>query len=130
MDEPGDTYFRTGRHYHRLRKLNCCVRDGNRCDLSDMVAGKDLTAGIAPPPGRLFGSGLTYLKACFFAKLSSDRFKIPRECEISTANLSPVSTGLLNGLPHLHVQPINLIVFQGAFVLETYEPLSRGGLHA
>jgi len=24
---------------------------------------------------------------------------------------------LLNGLPHLHVQPINLIVFQGAFVL-------------
>jgi len=37
---------------------------------------------------------------------------------------------LLNGLPHLHVQPINLIVFQGAFVLKTYEPLSRGGLHA
>ena len=26
----GDTYFRTGMHYHRLGKLNYCVRDGNR----------------------------------------------------------------------------------------------------
>jgi hypothetical protein len=26
----GNTYFRTGGHYHRLRKLNYCVRDGNR----------------------------------------------------------------------------------------------------
>jgi hypothetical protein len=40
--KPGDTYFHAGMHYHRLRKLNCCVRDGNRCDLSDMVAGKTL----------------------------------------------------------------------------------------
>src|SRR5262245_59156518 len=27
-------------HYHRLGKLNYCVRDGNRCFLSDMVTGK------------------------------------------------------------------------------------------
>jgi hypothetical protein len=26
----GDTYFRIGIHYHRLGKLNYCVRDGNR----------------------------------------------------------------------------------------------------
>lgn len=26
----GNTYFRTGGHYHRLRKLNYCVRNGNR----------------------------------------------------------------------------------------------------
>ena len=95
-----------------------------------MVAGKDLLASVSPPAGRLFGSGLTYLIDRFFAKLLSEIFRTRRECEISTANLSPVSTGLLNGLPHLHVQPINLIVFQGAFVLLTYEPLSRGGLHA
>lgn len=36
----GDTYFRTGRHYHRLWKLNYCVRNGNRCFLPDMVAKK------------------------------------------------------------------------------------------
>ena len=34
----GDTYFRAGGHYHRPGKLNYCVRDGNRCDLSGMVA--------------------------------------------------------------------------------------------
>ena len=27
-------------HYHRLGKLNCCVRDGNRCVLSDLITGK------------------------------------------------------------------------------------------
>ena len=34
----GDTYFRAGGHYHRPRKLNYCVRYGNRCDLSGVVA--------------------------------------------------------------------------------------------
>ena len=81
-----------------------------------MVAGKDLLTNVSPPAGRLFGSGLTDLKQCFFAKLILTYFRTRRECEISTANHSPVSTGLLNELPHLHVQPINLIVFQGAFV--------------
>ena len=26
----GNTYFHAGVHYHRLGKLDCCVRDGNR----------------------------------------------------------------------------------------------------
>ena len=30
VKKSGNTYFRTGGHYHRLRKLNYCVRDGNR----------------------------------------------------------------------------------------------------
>ncbi len=46
------------------------------------------------------------------------------------AKPSPVSTGLLNTLLCLHVQPINLVVFQGALVILTYESLSRVGLHA
>ncbi len=33
------------------------------------------------------------------------------------AKLLPVSTGKLNTLLCLHVQPINLIVFQGALVI-------------
>ena len=32
-------------HYHRLRKLNYCVRDGNRCGLSDVVTGNGTAAG-------------------------------------------------------------------------------------
>ena len=39
---PGDPYFRTFKHYHRLGKLNYCVRDGNRCGLSDNFTGKQL----------------------------------------------------------------------------------------
>ena len=37
---PAITYFRTGRHYHRPRELNCRVRNGNECDLPGKVTGK------------------------------------------------------------------------------------------
>ena len=36
---PAITYFRTGRHYHRLQELNCRVRNGNECGLLDIVTG-------------------------------------------------------------------------------------------
>src|SRR6056297_1957534 len=101
-------------HYHRLRKLNFCVRDGNRCDLSDMVAGKT-TGGIFRPTGRrLFGRS-----HCGSVWTVLER--IQSECKISMVKPSPVSTGKINTLPCLHVQPINLVVFYGALVLLTYE---------
>ena len=34
------TYFPAGQ-YHRRPRLNCCVRDGNRCDPWPMVTDKD-----------------------------------------------------------------------------------------
>ena len=37
--DPAITCFRTLRHYHRLWKLNGRVRNGNECDLPDMVTG-------------------------------------------------------------------------------------------
>ncbi len=46
---------------------------------------------------------------------SSEAIRYTLECGISVAKLSPVSIGLLNTLPCLHFQPINLVVFQGAF---------------
>jgi hypothetical protein len=45
--KPGDTYFRAGRHYHRPGKLNGCVRNGNRCFLSGMVARRGSQRGEA-----------------------------------------------------------------------------------
>ena len=36
-------------HYHRLGKLNYCVRDGNRCGLSDMFTGKEPDGPVDPP---------------------------------------------------------------------------------
>ena len=38
------------------------------------------------------------------------------------AKSSPFSIGLLNTLLRLHVQPINLVVFQGAFDLRLTNP--------
>lgn len=34
-------------HYHRLGKLNYCVRDGNRCGLYDKVTGNYLAAPLS-----------------------------------------------------------------------------------
>src|SRR6266576_462712 len=56
--KPGDTYFRAGRHYHRPGELNSCVRDGNRCFLSGMVARR----GSWPVTGTA-GGGLCYQSA-------------------------------------------------------------------
>jgi hypothetical protein len=57
--EPVDVFTSTGSykirryllsrllHYHRLKLLNFCVRDGNRCDQFDMFAGRDDTGLFA-----------------------------------------------------------------------------------
>lgn len=36
-------------HYHRLKVLNFCVRDGNRCDHFDMFTGRELAGLYALP---------------------------------------------------------------------------------
>ena len=38
------------------------------------------------------------------------------------AKLSSVSTGKLNTLPCLHIQPINLVVYQGTFAIKLTKP--------
>ena len=45
-----------------------------------------------------------------------------REHSIRVVKLSSVSTGLLNALLHVHVRPINLVVFQGTFGLNPTKP--------
>ena len=37
---PAITYFRACGHYHELSELNCRVRNGNECFLTDIVTGK------------------------------------------------------------------------------------------
>ena len=39
-------------HYHRLGKLNYCVRYGNRCFLSDIVTGKYPSGPVKARPGK------------------------------------------------------------------------------
>ena len=40
-------------YYHRLRKLNYCIRDGNRCDLSDIFTG-NATVRFSPHGYRIY----------------------------------------------------------------------------
>ena len=46
----------------------------------------------------------------------------PREHLIRVVKLSSVSTGWLSALLHVHVRPINLVVFQGTFGLNPTKP--------
>ena len=42
----------------------------------------------------------------------------------------PISIGKLNALLHLHIRPINLVVFKGSYYLTIWDILSWGGFHA
>ena len=50
VKKSGNTYFRTGGHYHRLRKLNYCVRDGNRCAFRKWSPGESCRGGSPLQP--------------------------------------------------------------------------------
>lgn len=43
------TYFRAGGHYHRPRELNGRVRNGNACDLTRKVTGKQRQVAVRRP---------------------------------------------------------------------------------
>ena len=48
---PAITYFRTFRHYHRLKGLNGRVRNGNECFPLGKVTGKKPGRGVSRVPG-------------------------------------------------------------------------------
>ena len=82
------------------RELNCCVRDGNRCILSAIVTGLHLL-------------NWTRVPNVYFSKNH-------------WLSVRPISIGQLNTLLHLHLRPINVVVFHGSYL--TGEILSCGGL--
>lgn len=77
-----------------------------------MVAIKTVRGMFRPPHSRLFGN-----VAVLAGLADSQRLRSDRECGISMANLSSVSTGKLNTLPCLHIRPINQVVFLGTFAI-------------
>ena len=100
-------------HYHRLRKLNYRVRDGNGCDLSDLVAGRsawDLLRAQHALSWSTCKSG--DLTAAWSEVETSDR-----ERWIYVAKHTSISTGQLNTLLCLHIRPIDLVVFHGTLAL-------------
>src|SRR5262245_24881386 len=73
-------------------RLNFRVRDGNGCDPLAMATGNRLSTGVPPEDSR--------------ASTSDRRNPSPR----------PISTGRLNVLPHLHLRPINVVVWPRALL--------------
>lgn len=121
-EKSGDTYFHAGMHYHRLEKLDFCVRDGNRYDLFDIVTGKSCYGLFTRRSfvWLLIGSRQSWFFSTHISLVSIEEAgAFRRECEISVVKLSSVSTGKLNTLPCLHIQPINLIVYQGTLALKS-----------
>ena len=125
-EKSGDTYFHAGMHYHRLEKLDFCVRDGNRYDLFDIVTGKSCYGLFTRRSfvWLLIGSRQSWFFSTHISLVSIEEAgAFRRECEISVVKLSSVSTGKLNTLPCLHIQPINLIVYQGTLALKALRNL-------
>ena len=85
-------------------ELNYCVRNGYRCVLCVIVTEYQIR--------HIFISS--------YNKLSNPFWTSPRS----------ISIGQLNTLLHLHLRPINHIVYMGPYYLSVWDILSRGGLHA
>ena len=81
--------------------LNFCVRDGNRCFPSAIAAGKHGFSEFETPTTE---SGYDLMTSRAW------------EEEVCGQASRPISTGQLSVLPHLHIRPINLVVFEGSSV--------------
>ena len=86
-----------GRHHPSIFgvcELNCCVRNGNRWDLTAICTGNvDINSGIKP--------------------WKPNKEKRRKQKERSSPR--PISTRRLNTSPCLHHEPINLIVYEGSY---------------
>ena len=97
------------------KKLNCCVRHGNRCILLATITTHCLYISNLLDHSKLnINCVFSYLSTWIGSWLS------PR----------PISTRPLRTLLHFHFEPIYLIVFQGSYSLAWCEILSWSWLRA
>ena len=66
-----------------------------------------------------FWNDLSYgiWNAVYFGTQKTSYSRNCREGKEEESSVRPVSTGKLNALPHLHLRPIDLVVYKGTFVL-------------
>ena len=98
-----------------VKELNFCVRHGNRWSLLAIVTGYSLFIEVIPSKLNNTISDLSLLSSLFLNLRSSPR---------------TISIGQLNTLLHLHLRPINHVVFMGPYQPALWEILSRRRLHA
>ena len=98
-------------------ELNYCVRNGNRWNLTVIVTDHmtDTVYHISVYLSSIFRRTCLQnwiITAYIFSltqRVSSELWSSPR----------PISTHLLNGSLHLHIVPINLVVFKGSYLFKT-----------
>ena len=91
------------------KKLNYCVRNGNRCDLL-AIATEYMSITLRCVDSFLFVSQKlnqrSFRTLFFFFGLLHNLFR---------SSPRPISIGQLNTLPYLHLRPINHIVYVGSY---------------
>ena len=99
---PAASYFPTPERCSIIgsSRLNFRVRDGNGCDPTDRITGKLLNINL----------DIWQLNTCIISTSCLNKFASQ---QILWSSLGTISTGQLSTLLHLHLQPINLVVFQG-----------------
>ena len=102
-------------------ELNYCVRNGNRWDLTVIDTGHHMALRHASllssyhTCGRMSRDTPSKLNIELLAnRVSSKMGSSPR----------PISTALLNASRHLHILPINLVVFKGSYLIIQWDILS------
>ena len=99
-------------------ELNFCVRNGNRWNLTVIVT-DHMTGSVYHT---VYCLSSVFRRTCLqnwiitatyfrwlFLRVSSELWSSPRS----------ISTRLLNGSLHLHIVPINLVVFKGSYLFKT-----------
>ena len=89
--------------YHRPRRLNYCVRNGNRCGPGPIATEKH-AAG--------FREQRDLDRTCVLSSESRGTGRLRRPVDVIEP--STVSTAQLRAFRLLHSRPINLVVFQGS----------------
>lgn len=106
----------------------------------------ELQPTMFPQPGEWSGFWISARKAKFFTKgayqdiRNRSKNRACRSCnskdasftqlkggkEVEESSFRPVSTGKLNVSPHLHLRPINLVVYKGPFTYARISYLEAG----
>ena len=104
-------------------ELNCCVRNGNRWNLTVIDTGQNTKCA--------FGVSRILLEGDIPSKLNN-HCAAANGVPIEKMWSSPrsISTARLSASQHLHPLPINLVVFKGSYLIAQWDILSLGRLHA
>ena len=113
-----------------VSELNFCVRDENRWDLTAIVTAMvynrfPLVISCFVTQYHIYIENISHLscfvKANLFGLAKFFFVKFPYQFSFSLfakrSSPRPISIGQLNTLLHLHLRPINLVVFKGSYYL-------------